>query len=76
MNRYVWTCPAERILRTEYPTKGGVYVADVLGITPKQVHARAMRLKIKTRAPRGVPFQSVDSRRGPGRPFKKKAQEA
>ena len=69
MSRYVWKTTADRIVRRYYPECGSAVVAEMLGIEPSKVRDYARKNGIKTHAPRGKPFASIDSRRGHGKPF-------
>lgn len=54
---YVWLAPADKFLRRYYPTHGARFIAEWLGIEPRQAYYRAQRIKIHTSVPRGKPFQ-------------------
>jgi len=81
MTELVWTRYRLDVLCAEYPKIGGIGVAKLLGLDPKQVYdkARYMGIRIEPKdrpekkrcRPRGRPFsKGRDERRGPGVPFR------
>lgn len=75
-DRYVWRAPADKLVRRYYPACGAPLVAEMLGIEPWQVRYYASKIGVKTNHRGGKPFESVDSRRGPGKKFTKQTNQS